>query len=237
MRPTPARRSYPSGPVDWAALGKRFQLTQVDTYKLRSALGVVVHDLVERRGAIAQVERSDGDFFILTLPELPLNDAQIDELLLQIAARVVGESKAVEILSDPEGFSALAKYTALAEMLIPRQFAFRKTSPEGLKDMSNPHGYARFQIAISTYNTERRAMVLRIDHTGFTYPEADSIGLGWNAMAKAPAGYFRGEPILGVASKPRPMPVVMREVGSDTYEVLNEREPGLSETITVPRKP
>lgn len=233
----PAHRSYPSGWVDWTTFERRFQLTQVDAFKLRSALGHVVRDLVERRGAIAQVNRSEGDFFTVTLPALPLSDEQVDALILQVATRVVGERKAVEILSDTDGFAALAKYLSLAEMQVPQQFAFRKTAPEGHSDMWNPVGYARFEIAISTYDAGRQEMVLRSTHTGFSYTDADSIRLGWNAMAKAPSGYFRTEPILGVASKPRPMPVVMHEVGSDTYEVLNESGPGLSETVTLPRKP
>jgi hypothetical protein len=55
-------------------------------------------------------------------------------------------------------------------------------------------------------------------------------GFGWNALAKAPAGYFRSEPILGVASRPSPGVFVIEDLDKNSVEVRNRLYPGSKET-------
>lgn len=56
--------------------------------------------------------------------------------------------------------------------------------------------------------------------------EAYSIELGWNAMSKAPRGYFRSQPIAGVSSRPDTMPTIIRVLDTGGIEILNADHPG-----------
>ena len=108
------------------------------------------------------------------------------------------------------------------------------------EDLSQPLslGYALFDAEITNRPTQSGTLQRMgfLDET-LVGADIDRLGrldyLGWNAMAKIPAGYIRTAPILGVASRPAPMVVVINNLDTDTAEIRNLQGDGSTETVKI----
>jgi hypothetical protein len=149
--------------------------------------------------------------------------------------KAVGEQKAAEIWSDPTGKGSMLAWGWHDALECNVTYTFTKTREENDPANNGTQGNAAFDIEIAYDPGSSGAVDFPKDDLitvhGFTYATAENThDFSWNAMAQAPAGYFRSEPILGVASRLPAGVVVIEDLDQNSVEVRNRLYPDSKET-------
>lgn len=208
---------------------ERFGLTQVEELKVRRSLIGLAFALLEERGLATVVKAFDGKRLVLATPPLSGSIEAIAKRAEQVIAGELRSESAAAIMSDPKGRETVMSQLGLEDIFSETIFVFEK-----FKDESNPEqlgslGHAKFKVQI-THSLNGKSSGMRIEE--FDYSQAGNFALAWNSMAKAPIGYFRSEPILGVASRPAPV-IIYEDSKSDKVEVRGLQGAGSKHTVDV----
>lgn len=209
-------------------MAARHGLTQVEEFKMNRSLADLAFALLEERGLAATVREFDGRRLVLHIPGLKGGVDEIAARIERAVAAEVGAGRAAEIMSDPSGRETVLARLNLEVILAENTFIFEKVRGEGDLVHQGSLGHAKFELQI-TRTLDGTTTGMKV--TEFDYSLADNYGLAWNAMAKAPAGYFRSQPILGVASRPPSAIHVYEEASSDKVEVRGLQGPGSKRVI------
>lgn len=220
-------------------LAGKFGLDGVAQFKLRNALYAVWQELAELRGNDAKIESQEGNKLVMYLPGLQLDDDHLTRVIAARFSECVGEQKTIALLSDEEVREAIGQRLELDMLRSGARYRFERVKPEDEPHKDFSMGYARFDVAIE-YEPLRRSDGSQLNlgpHNWSRWSFADpySIQLGWNAMSKAPSGYFRSEPIAGVQSRPEAVPTIIRDLDTGSVQILNADHPGSVEVFDPPK--
>jgi hypothetical protein len=214
---------------------RRFHLTGVEAEDYWSEMVKLGRDLMEQKSSEAQVVEFDGKILKMFIP--PLAAPRREELELVVLGhlrKALGDEKAEKIFADSAGKEMLLKRAWYDELMCSVIYTFTKVRNENDPARNGALGDATFDLDV-VYDPGDSGAVLYdqsdyITVLGFSYRQAGINGFGWNALAKAPAGFFRSEPILGVASRPPPSVFVIEDLDKNSVEVRNRLYPGSKET-------
>jgi hypothetical protein len=212
-----------------------FHLTGIEAMDYWSEMRKMGTDFVEQKSSQAQVVEFDGKILKMFIP--PLSAPRREELELVVLAhlrKALGEKKAGKIFADSAGKEMLLKRAWYDELMCGVIYTFTKIRDENDPARNGTFGDAAFDLDVVYDPGDSGAVSYDqgdyITVLGFSYRQAGMYGFGWNALAKAPAGYFRSEPILGVASRPSPGVFVIEDLDKNSVEVRNRLYPGSKET-------
>ena len=199
-----ARRNLSSEEFD-----RRFHLNGVESMDLQSEMLSAADDLKEQKGLQAQVVSFDGKVLKMLIPGLRIPQSQVEATVQTHLQKAVGEQKAAEIWSDPAGKGSMLAWGWHDALECNVTYTFTKTREENDPANNGTLGNAAFDVEVEYAPGNSGAVDFPKDDLmtvhEFTYATAENTyDFSWNALAKAPAGYFRSEPILGVASRPPP---------------------------------
>ena len=217
-------------------LEHRLGLAGIEAMDCWSELSKVRRDLMEQKGANAQVVEYDGQTLKMLIPALSaVQTQQLESVILAHLRTAVGDQKAKVILADAAVRETLSKRVWDDILKCDVIYTFTKTRNENNPARNGSLGEAAFDLTVvfdpGDLDTVIYADYDKITVEGFTYSQAGHYyDFGWNAMAKAPEGYFRSEPILGVASRPPPAMVVIEDLDKNSVEIRNRLYPGSKET-------
>jgi len=179
-------------------------------------------------GVVRRQSTQDAD------PWLRIPQSQVEATVQTHLQKAVGEQKAAEIWSDPAGKGSMLAWGWHDALECSHLYVHQ--DPGGERPGQQRHsGNAAFDVEVEYAPGNSGAVDFPKDDLitvhEFTYATAENThDFSWNAMAKAPAGYFRSEPILGVASRPPPAVVVIEDLDENSIEVRNRLSPGSKET-------
>lgn len=229
----PSRQMLPAGQkapriLPSEEFDHRFSLSGVTRLKFMNSAIAIANNLREMKGLYARVTSFDGKTLRLEVPALHLPDHVLEDVVMDSLESAMGNEQANAIWNDPDGRQTLLDRIAYSQIINGTQYEFVLTKPEDNPAANGSLGYARFD---ATWSYSGRGGGPRQTFKGFTFASASNIGLGWNAMSKAPQGYFRSEPIEGEVSRGAPGLIVIEDLKSGEVEVLNARYQGSSDRI------
>lgn len=168
---------------------------------------VLLHmDWLEQRGARAELLAAEGDKCRLFLPGLVLTEDEIRARVLPRMANVVAPEKAKEIWDHPTTRAYVARKLKFGALGADAWYDFQKTMVPDPTRRGAGNTLAVFSSIIRRVPAVGAPPYPGLEWETWNNAMFDSItaphGIGWNAASKAPAGFFRPEPILGVASRP-----------------------------------
>lgn len=227
----------PAPYIDGDEFKHRFSVGEIECMDITSSINEVARDLAEKRGLQARVTFCDGHTLKFVIPGLVVDEDELKASLRAALVKVVGEAKAAEIWADGQGRRYILVRRWVADLGAEDSYAITKVREEALPEGGGDLEDAKFDV--ERLQSATRAGVFpaatpaqRWIYEGYEFSRAEGLGLSWNAMAKAPAGYFRAEMILGVASRPTdPGLVVHEDYDKGTAEIRNLSAPGSRETI------
>lgn len=192
---------------------------------------------MEKKGLHAQIESFDGKILKLWVPRLEISDDEIKTAIMRNLTAEIGERKARAIWDDPVGQKTLMALVAIDPITSDISYTFKKIRDENDPAGNGSDGYASFDVGwgFNVAEEQERRFSNQV-FKGFTFANTYNIALGWNAMSKVPAGYFRSEPITGVPNSSNPIVTVIEDLKSGEVEVWNARHPGSKDKIVVPPK-
>lgn len=198
---------------------------------------------LEQRGLAARVLSADGDALSLFIPGLVIGEKELREAALAALGKVVPRETAITIWDHPTGRKFIERELRLAWLGADSWYDLKRIQRRDPRLQPELADSVTFDAAVRripakgapSLNGPEDAIRLNMSFESIVSPYE----IGWNAAAKAPPGYFRGEPILGVASRPVP-PKRVRSSVDDSRPGLRELPyPGSLEIIkadgTAPR--
>lgn len=209
----------------------KFSLPGVSKLKLRNAIITIAGNLQEMKGLSARIVGFDGKTLGMEVPALRLPDQALETVVMESLESALGYEKAKEIWTDPEGKQALLDRVAYNQIIHGTRYEFTAVKPENDPANNGSMGYALFNATWSYTNESGAPVIPRQVYKGFTFASAGNIGLSWNAMSKAPQGYFRSEPIKGQGSRDALSPIIIEDQKSGQAEILNARHQGSSDRL------
>lgn len=210
----------------------KFSLSGVTRLKFRNAVFAIASNLKEMKGLYARITSFDGKTLKMEVPALQLPDQVLEDVVMDLLASATNEEKANAIWNDPDGRQTLLDQIAYSRIIHSTPYEFVKVKPEDNPAANGSLGYARFDVTWSYTGEGGGPGLSRQMFKGFTFADENNIGLSWNAMSKAPQGYFRSEPIKeGEASRGTRSPIVIEDLESGEIEVLNARYLGSHDRI------
>jgi len=222
-----------------AKLNPDIGLSKQEDIAFRRAMRRLQNDLRERKGLNCQVLVASSDALTLFVPALVLGDAQVNELLRMTLKTSIGDVRTEGIWKNPGLIEKVRQMAQLETLETDVSYEFKKISgPTEATDTTEARP-ATFWLECkitprsdaATANDVLAAMRVT-QHQGIDYLGASNVfGFGWNALAKAPAGFFRPEPILGVASRPPPAVYIEEQIDQGTADVFNLSGPGSHEVL------
>jgi hypothetical protein len=232
--PEVAKADAPSN-LSLQEFNRRFDLNSVDEMNFWSELRKVRRDLMEEKGNRAQVAAFDGKVLKVIIPALSVQTGRLESAILPHLQAALGSQKAARIWADDAGRKTVLNRVWDDMLKCDAIYTFTKVRDENDPARNGSLGHAVFDLsvvfdpgtsgAVAFPNSDGNLL------QGFTYSQAGEYDFGWNAMSKAPAGYFRSEPILGVASRPPPTVFAVGDVDTGTVEIWNNRHPGSKDTL------
>jgi len=223
--------------LDWTEFCAKFDVNQVEWLDLRGELFTQAKDWNEEKGLGAEVVSLDGQVLKIHIPSLGLTEDRARRVLGQRLVSLLGEKRIQAISGDPEGWQTLLFHTRFDELNFDTTYTITRTKDEDLKQPAG-FGNASFNATIinrtgSPKPARQHGDINMLLQGADINRLGDADFLGWNAMAKIPAGYIRTAPILGVASRPAPMVVVINNLDTDTAEIRNLQGDGSTETVKI----
>jgi len=223
--------------LDWTEFCKKFNLTGWESYEIGGILAVQSRDWNEEKGRRAEVVSLDGKVLKMHVPSLGLTEEQCRRLLEARLTPLLGAKRIQEICADSKGWETLLLHVRFEDLNFDTSYTFIRTREE---DVNLPPSMSEALFdAVITNRPGLPGPVRRSGDLDLTLLGADlyRLGgpefLGWTAMAKVAAGYFRAAPILGVASRPASMVVVHTNLDTNTAEIRNLRGDGSKETVNL----
>ncbi len=215
---------------------KRFRLSEVEAMDFWSEMGALRAELMEQKGSKAQILEYDGHGQLkMFIPALFIPMDQLEAAILTHLRKALGEKKADLIWADSAGRELLLHRSWDDSLKCDVTYTFTKIRDENNPAANGSLGDAAFDFEVVFDPGNSGAKEYPNDDLitveGFSYTRAGVYDFGWNAMAKAPAGYFRSEPILGVASRPPPSVTAIVNLDNDSVEIRNRRYPGSKEVV------
>jgi hypothetical protein len=218
----------PNTPVPAVTLAS---LSPLDRIKIDRDLSGLAIELLEKKAAATSVRSFDGTKLVLVSPALAITPQDLTQRLQQALTVAVGPARARELLATQSSRAELFSKIGADQLQVDSRFTFVKTKPEGDFEREGSDGLAKFEVTALYAGSSPAGAELKIKD--FSYPDAYTIGLGWNAMAKAPQGYFRSQALYGVSSRPASVPWVFEEANSQTIEVKDLRYPGSTDQVPI----
>jgi hypothetical protein len=187
-----------------AEFKRRFHITLFEAEHIGLFPTSLRRELMERKSAGAQVTRFDGRILELFSPALFLSEEQQEAACLEQLCKALGEQRAMEIWADPVGRATLVSLGKDPKLVSDAIYTITRTAEERDPESIDQKDFATFNVDVKYRYRGRTPLLEPLQNEtliGFNYLHAGDAFLGWNALAKAPAGYFRSAPILGVASR------------------------------------
>lgn len=213
-------------------LDRKFSLSPIERIKIGREISGLAIALLEQKGEATYVREFAGNRLVLVTPAMELPLSEITRLLEMTLVSSFGPGRTAELLADDEGKATLLHQLGVERLFADAIYLFEKTSEENSPEENGTAGFAQFDVLTSFVLADRVEPGIR--QKGFCYVNAYNIELSWNAMGKAPKGYFRSELLAGVSSRPPLVPWVFDDSNSDKVEVRDLRYPG-SKDVVQPR--
>lgn len=220
--------------VNDAQLESHFDFDTRTITEITDQLRLVRRAFVERKGINARVISQMGATLELEIPGLVLSQSEVDGFVSQALLTEVSSDVTRKLLSDPLGQQWIRERLRLDLLGADVTYSFKRTTEED-SAKEGLAGLARFSLQYRLKSAQGAPQLSQPSigfATDFTVANlSEPKYLGWNAISKAPAGYFSRNPIGGIESHPSNARYVMVDEDSGKVAMYNLGGDGKKEVI------